>query len=641
MTIAFPCEKCGYRFEVDGNLAGKKCKCKHCGHVFVIPVPRAAAGVPRVAQAAAPRPETRPTARTKPDPIPTVDPYGLDDEPVASPATSRPAIRELDDEDFVAPRSFVPLKSNAGKAKARSGGSFLGAIPVWVYLAVAAVFVVTGFLALVNGTAAVVFTVLIGVTIFTLWAVGTTGLIVVPFGESAACGLMNLFLPFYGLYYLVTRWDAMRPWFLTNLAGTGVLIFSAVFLPFVAATWKVANEAVLQGQQQQAEFAGAQPAPRPSAVAPVLVPAEALANPGPATPPGFNAPPVVANRPGPATPPGLPNTPNKRGGLLSRVRDRSNNPAAGNAPGNGQNPAETVTLDVSGLDDRDTRDDFRAKLTEVVRGLGGNNPGLRSTVVRGRGNYTVWPVADPQALADRIDFAKVVAVDGRTITVEAIKAAPDRSRAGRSTAAADDGDPIDQALSLLSEPTSRKRKDGLGRLQRAAVVPDRRAEVAKAIEPVLRDPDGFTRADAAKALGVWGGPENVGALTAALRDDDFHFRGAVFDALAALHDPASAEPVAAFLDSQQDRGRAAKVLKAIGPDAEKAVIPYLDHREVFTRVEACKVLQAVGTQASVKPLQVMYRKTGGQGLDAMAADEAARAIRSFNASSKSKPGSGR
>ncbi len=40
MTIAFPCERCGHRFEVDSSLAGKKCKCKKCEHVFVIPVPR-------------------------------------------------------------------------------------------------------------------------------------------------------------------------------------------------------------------------------------------------------------------------------------------------------------------------------------------------------------------------------------------------------------------------------------------------------------------------------------------------------------------------------------------------------------------------------------------------------------------------
>ena len=26
MTIAFPCENCGHRFEVDASLAGKKCQ---------------------------------------------------------------------------------------------------------------------------------------------------------------------------------------------------------------------------------------------------------------------------------------------------------------------------------------------------------------------------------------------------------------------------------------------------------------------------------------------------------------------------------------------------------------------------------------------------------------------------------------
>ena len=35
-------------------------------------------------------------------------------------------------------------------------------------------------------------------------------MIVIPFRESAACCLMCLFAPFYGLYYTITRWDAMR-----------------------------------------------------------------------------------------------------------------------------------------------------------------------------------------------------------------------------------------------------------------------------------------------------------------------------------------------------------------------------------------------------------------------------------------------
>jgi hypothetical protein len=39
MAIKFACEDCGKTYEVPDNLAGKKGRCKACGHVFHIPVP--------------------------------------------------------------------------------------------------------------------------------------------------------------------------------------------------------------------------------------------------------------------------------------------------------------------------------------------------------------------------------------------------------------------------------------------------------------------------------------------------------------------------------------------------------------------------------------------------------------------------
>src|ERR1700678_1079189 len=42
MLIVLDCPGCGKRYEVDAALAGKKSRCKQCGEVFQIPVPRAA-----------------------------------------------------------------------------------------------------------------------------------------------------------------------------------------------------------------------------------------------------------------------------------------------------------------------------------------------------------------------------------------------------------------------------------------------------------------------------------------------------------------------------------------------------------------------------------------------------------------------
>ena len=41
MLIVLDCPGCAKRYEIDAALAGKKSRCKQCGEVFKIPVPRA------------------------------------------------------------------------------------------------------------------------------------------------------------------------------------------------------------------------------------------------------------------------------------------------------------------------------------------------------------------------------------------------------------------------------------------------------------------------------------------------------------------------------------------------------------------------------------------------------------------------
>lgn len=46
----------------------------------------------------------------------------------------------------------------------------------------------------------------VGVCALTAFVFGVR-LLIIAFTESVACGLMYLFVPFYGLYYVITRWD--------------------------------------------------------------------------------------------------------------------------------------------------------------------------------------------------------------------------------------------------------------------------------------------------------------------------------------------------------------------------------------------------------------------------------------------------
>lgn len=50
-------------------------------------------------------------------------------------------------------------------------------------------------------------------------------MVISAFFESAACGLLYLFVPFYALYYLATRWQRVGGFFLMTLVGLGVVMF--------------------------------------------------------------------------------------------------------------------------------------------------------------------------------------------------------------------------------------------------------------------------------------------------------------------------------------------------------------------------------------------------------------------------------
>jgi hypothetical protein len=147
-------------------------------------------------------------------------------------------------------------------------------------------------------------------------------------------------------------------------------------------------------------------------------------------------------------------------------------------------------------------------------------------------------------------------------------------------------------------------REGADRLAKALPTAERRAEVAQALEGLLKSNHPPIREAGARALAVWGGPENVPALLQALAAEHFpHLRGAILDALAALKDARAADPVAKLLTDFPSRDKARQTLQALGPAAEQAVLPYVAHANRQTRIEACEVLEVTGTKASVPALQ--------------------------------------
>lgn len=213
-------------------------------------------------------------------------------------------------------------------------------------------------------------------------------------------------------------------------------------------------------------------------------------------------------------------------------------------------------------------------------------------------NVEVNPVDDPKTVVAKINFGQVTAIEGRTISV--------------SAAAVELPAPTEQELALalndLKSTDKNRQKAGAERLSKVyKIVPERRAEIAKALEDVALGKDFWAQRPAIGALAVWAGPENVPGLIKLLESVDWPVRNTITPILGRLKDPAAAPALAKLLPGLGERGPASAALKAIGPPAEKAVIPFLTHKDAWAAKEACHILQEIGTEASIAPLQELLK----------------------------------
>lgn len=152
MTVSFSCEECGKDYQVDDGLAGKRGRCKQCGHTMKIPAAEAVAvksaspaGALKSfgAGAAAPaRPARRPTPAPSKEPE-SDDPYGLADaepEPVAEmlaplpPSARRPSKFQAEPSVAEKPKKkkkkggFFASKSGKDKGGSKAAGASIGGV---------------------------------------------------------------------------------------------------------------------------------------------------------------------------------------------------------------------------------------------------------------------------------------------------------------------------------------------------------------------------------------------------------------------------------------------------------------------------------------------------------------------------------
>ena len=176
-------------------------------------------------------------------------------------------------------------------------------------------------------------------------------------------------------------------------------------------------------------------------------------------------------------------------------------------------------------------------------------------------------------------------------------------------------------LKAKDEWTVRAAADRLAK----APADDHAEEVAAVLTPLLSDRSNWIRAAAAKALVNWATTNSTPALRAAVGDNDLWLRKAALEALGRFPTPENAQAVAARLIEMSDRADAVKALQAMGPVAEPAVLTYLKDRDMWVRLEACKVLGHIGTAKSLPALEEFG--ASGQGFDKPESEKSIQAIR--------------
>jgi HEAT repeat protein len=104
------------------------------------------------------------------------------------------------------------------------------------------------------------------------------------------------------------------------------------------------------------------------------------------------------------------------------------------------------------------------------------------------------------------------------------------------------------------------------------------------------------------AVCAWATAEQVPLLLAIL-DEDSWGRPAVLDALGRIQDARAIPAVVRLLRNLDTRDHAVRVLRQIGPAAEKETLPLLETNDVFLRQSIIALLRYIGTPASIPALQ--------------------------------------
>jgi S1-C subfamily serine protease/HEAT repeat protein len=165
------------------------------------------------------------------------------------------------------------------------------------------------------------------------------------------------------------------------------------------------------------------------------------------------------------------------------------------------------------------------------------------------------------------------------------------------------GEELTKLLADLKSADEATRQRAASTLQQAPPR-QRRDEVQRGLRELLGASDAATRMAGVQALAACDPKEAAPALAKLLEDEVPSVRHTVLRAMKDSKDPRVAEAVAARLPIEPLP--AMDVLKAIGPAAEKAVLPYLAEKYAGpTRFWTFNIVKEIGTAASLPALEAV------------------------------------
>jgi DNA-directed RNA polymerase subunit RPC12/RpoP len=235
MSIRFACEQCGHVFHVDEHAGGRQGRCRKCGHHVVVPLAdEPADGGLRLAPLEDGLPERSPAhLLNTPPPLnlrpgeakQTAWPSAVSAEAADDLLHNRgrpnyPVDRPFDGKSSRGASGPPPWWWNFPSLTARLIARWLRKTrDVLYYFSLASlVLILYGFLFKVKMLLHIGAVIIVGSNISLFW-VGLSYLLTLPFKDSLRHGLACVLMPPYAIYYWATRWHRMRPAVLNTLAA--------------------------------------------------------------------------------------------------------------------------------------------------------------------------------------------------------------------------------------------------------------------------------------------------------------------------------------------------------------------------------------------------------------------------------------